>query len=205
MVAKRRRLAFRLVDGGVGCNDPADKLTSGLLRQRFRAAPSQGRREPTCEISCQASQKFRESPRRTAKIGSREDDPGANDADPDFANARDSECKRLAVYAADGAKLISSDDGSRKASKRRRVSSEIAQQGCHQRTKPAPQRQAHEEAGPVLRKARRQSDDHHRPDEGSYHSEPAFAQRCAETRLANQSRGRACPLGVVKLKPERHV
>jgi hypothetical protein len=205
MVTKRRRLAFHLVDDGVGCNDPPDKLASDRLRQRLRAAPSQGRRESTCDVSCQLSQKFRKSVPRTAKVRSGQDDPGAHDTDPDFAHARDGERKGLAVCAANGAKLVSGDDGGRIAGKRRGVSSEIAQQGCDQRTKTAPQRQAHEEAGTILGKARCQSDDRHSSDEGSYHSEPAFAQRCAETRLANQCRGRACPIGIVKLKPERHV
>ena len=174
MVAKRRGLAFHLVDERIGRDDPADKLASD--RPPLRAPPSQGRRESRCDVSCKLRQKTRQSALRAAKVRSGQDDPGAHDAEPDFAHAVDGEHEGLAVHTTDSTKLISGDDGGRVAGKRSGIGGEIAQQGCDQRTKTAPQRQAYEETGTVLREARGQSHDRHRSDEGSYHSEPSFAQ-----------------------------
>jgi hypothetical protein len=70
---------------------------------------------------------------RTAKVRSGQDDPGAHDADPDFAHASNGERKGLAVCAADGAKFVSGDDSGRIAGERRGLGSEIAQQGCNHR------------------------------------------------------------------------
>src|SRR5882757_5409325 len=142
---------------------------------------------------------------RATKIGRREYDAGADDADADFTCSRDGEHKDLAIRATDRAEFVTRDDRGRKTGQCRRVAGKVAQQRGHETACSAPERQAEEKIHPVLGKARRQDHDRYCADYRTDHTEPSFAQRSAEAWLTDNGRGRTGPVRVVKLKLERDI
>ena len=206
VVAEIGGLADRLVDDRIERRGPPDERASDRLRVRqARAGLRQGAREAAHDLGRQRREQRREAARRAAEIGPGEDDPGAHDADADFARAVDRDQEDLPVGAAGRAERAGGDDRGRVAGERRRVGREVAQQRGDQAADGAPQGQTEEKRDALLREARGQDDDrygaHHRAD----HAEPPLAQRSAEMRLTHQRRGGARPERIVELEPERDV
>jgi hypothetical protein len=79
------------------------------------------------------------------------------------------------------------------------------QHGGGEGADPSPHREKYEETDSILRKQRSQDNDHRGADRGADHSEPSFAQRSAELRLAHDRGGGPGPKRIVELEPEGDV
>lgn len=110
-----------------------------------------------------------------AEIGYQENDARADDADADLAGTVHGEGEGLPVEAADGAELVAGDNRGGVPGQCRGIGREVAQKRCDERACGAPQRQAHQKGGAVLREAGGHDDDRHRADHGADHPVPALA------------------------------
>ena len=115
-----------------------------MLPERQRAADLRG------DFGQQISEQGGQPPRSGAKIGAREDNAGAHDADPDLADAGNGESEGFAIHAAGRAELIAGDDRGRLTGQRRRVGREIAQQRGDKCASCAPKRESLKERGAIL-------------------------------------------------------
>jgi hypothetical protein len=160
VIAKSRRLAEGLVDHRVERDDspgefPSHRLSVGEIGSGHRQRAG----EPVADFGRESGEQRRQSPPRATKIGTGENDAGADDADADLAGAEDRKHEGFAVRAAGRAELVARDDRRRIAGQRRRVSREVAQHRTGESTCGTPHRQPDEKRRAVLRKAGCQHDD----------------------------------------------
>src|SRR5580692_8320937 len=206
MVAKLRRFADRLVYGGIERSDPADELASKRLRIRpLRTTYRQRARKSAYNFRRQGCQLQSQSTPCAAEISQSENNSRTDNPNADIARTRNGQHERLRVRATRGSKLVTCDDGGCVACERGRVGSEITQQRRDQSAPSTPQRQGNEERSAVLNEAGCQYHDDGRTHHRANHPEPSLAERCAQARLTDNSRGCPRPIRAVELEPESDV
>ncbi len=207
MIAQVGHLALRFIDGGIEGDDAPQEVSAKRAGLRLRRTDQlQGVSELSGDVGCDRSKPGSETAPRAAEIRPGQDHPGADDADPDLAGAGHGQHEDLpAIRTPHRAELVAGDDGRGVAGERRRIGGEIAQQRGDKPASSAPERQAEEEADPLLWKRGGQRDDHDRPDDGADQAEPALAQGGAEAWLTDDGGGGGGPIGVVELEPKGDV
>jgi hypothetical protein len=177
--------------------------------------------QPTHSVSCRpARASVRENPSTTSTARSANDAAGRRRAPPKSVPARTTPAQTISdanlarapdrhedVWARSPcrAERVGGDNRRGVTGKRRRVGCEVVQHGGGEGANPSPHREKYEETDSILRKQRSQDNDHRGADDGADHSEPSFAQRRAELRLAHDRRGGPGPKRVVELEPKGDV
>ncbi len=177
MRAEIRGLSEGLIDDRIERRDASDEVTPDRARFRLLWSDQQERAgQPFNDFGRNRSKLGGQPASRATKIGACEYDARADDADADFACAGNGEHEDVVIRASDRAELVARDDCGRETGQRRRVAGKVAQQRGHESACGAPERQAYEKTGPVLRKARRQHHDCHCADQRADHAKPGLAQ-----------------------------
>ncbi len=205
VIAHLTGLSESLIDRRVERDDAADEFAPLCPRghcvgTRQRESTAQSARD----VGRHIDERCRQPPRSTAEIGPGLDDPRARDADTDFGGAPNRQHEYLIARASCGAEDVGGDDDRGVAGERRRVRSEVAEQGRDEDAETTPQCEEAEKRDTILRKARGQHHDHCGADHRADHTEPAFAQRSPKLRLTHHGCGGTGPKWIVEVEPKRN-